>query len=81
MVDHPGPVLTRLAENGFCCIMVSCFYTEQEELKNGLVTTISRIDLSDIDASYEQLKEAYLELLCTGLFVADQKVIGTEEGT
>ena len=61
--------------------MVPFFSTEQEELNNGLVTTISIIDLSDIDKSDEQLEEAYAELLGTDLFVAGQKVLDTEEGT
>ena len=61
--------------------MVPCFSTEQEELNNGLVTKISSIDLSYIDAFDEQLEEAYVELLGTGIFVAGQKVLDTEKGT
>ena len=59
--------------------MLPCFSTGQEELKSGFVTTISSIDLSDIEASDELLEEAYAEMLSTGLFSAGQKVLNTEE--
>ena len=78
VVYHPGPVFTRLAENGVRCIMVPCFSNEQEELNNGLVTTISNMDISDIDTYDEQPEEACTELLGTGIFVAGQKVLDTE---
>ena len=81
MVDHPGPVFTRLANNGVRCIMVTCFSTEQEELNNGPITAINSINLSDIDASDEHPEEAYTELLGTGLFVYGQKVLEMEEVT
>ena len=61
--------------------MVPCLYTENEELNNGLLTTISRIKLSDINTSEEHTEEAYMELLGTGIFVAGQKVLEIEEVT
>ena len=78
-IEHPGPNIFKLTDNGMRCITTPCFSFNQEKLNAGDIVTISNIELSNIDSSPEDLDEAFVVLADTGLFVAGYNALVMED--